>query len=180
MSLDLRRLSSAAPGFDAELQQLTIKSLGSDTEVRGEVNLELGLHAGDQEARVESFLGHLGLTWSGTIHKDVEVWYYPECEVVLYEAATESKKTAKAKPEAEEEDFSDIESELEGEPEGEAAAEVARDRVRVHDSRSRFLLGVVQEALSVRQHDHPAIHVAINLRIRHHMVSRLRRGLGPR
>ena len=78
--------------FDAELQQLTIKSLGHDTEVRGEVNLELGLHAGDQEARVESFLAHLGLTWSGTIHKDVEVWYYPECEVVLYEAATESTR----------------------------------------------------------------------------------------
>jgi hypothetical protein len=76
--------------LDAELQQLTIKSLGTDTEVRTEVNVDLGHHAGDQTAQVESFVDCLGLAWSGTIHKDVEVWYYPDCEVVYYTAATES------------------------------------------------------------------------------------------
>ena len=86
----------AARGFvirhrlDAELQQLTIKSLGIDTEVRTEVNLDLGSHAGDQTAQVESFVECLGLAWSGTIHKDVDVWYYPECEVVHYVAAAGS------------------------------------------------------------------------------------------
>mgnify|MGYP006288383849 CR=1 FL=1 len=80
--------------FDEELQQLTLKSIGGDTEVRGEVNLELGGRFGhqDQAAQVESFVAQLGLAWSGTIHKDVEVWYYPECEVVRYDASTESRR----------------------------------------------------------------------------------------
>ena len=30
--------------------------------------------------------------WSGTILKDVEVWYYPECEIVRYEATTDSRR----------------------------------------------------------------------------------------
>ena len=76
--------------LDAELQQLTIKSLEADTEVRTEVNLDLGTHAGDQTAQVESFVERLGLAWSGTIYKDVNVWYYPECEVVHYVATTDS------------------------------------------------------------------------------------------
>jgi hypothetical protein len=90
----------AARGFvlrhrlDAELQQLTIKSLEPDTEVRSEVNLDLGRHAGDQTAQVESFVERLGLAWSGTIHKDVDVWYYPECEVVHYVATTDSLRIA--------------------------------------------------------------------------------------
>lgn len=80
--------------FDEELQQLTLKSLGGDTEVRDEVNLELGGRHGheDQAAQVESFVERLGLVWNGTIHKDVEVWYYPECEVVRYEASTEARR----------------------------------------------------------------------------------------
>ena len=32
----------------------------------------------------------VGLASSGTIHKDVDVWYDPECEVVHYVAAAES------------------------------------------------------------------------------------------
>lgn len=80
--------------FDEELQQLTLKSLGADTEVRGEVNLDLGSRDShqDQAAQVESFVERLGVVWRGTIHKDVEVWYYPDCEVVRYEATTESRR----------------------------------------------------------------------------------------
>ena len=96
----LPRTPGAAQGFvlrhrfDEELQQLTIKSLGADTEVRDEVNLDLGSRDShrDQEAQVESFVARLGLVWSGTILKDVEVWYYPECEIVRYEATTDSRR----------------------------------------------------------------------------------------
>lgn len=71
---------------DPELQQLTLKSLEEDTEVRDEVNLDLGQAVGDQSAAVETFVGHLGVRWSGTIEKDLTVWYFDECEVVHYRA----------------------------------------------------------------------------------------------
>ena len=74
--------------FDPELQHLTIKTLGADTEVRDEVNLDLGQHAGDQTAQVEAFLARLGVRWSGTVQKDVDVWYFADCEVVHYLAST--------------------------------------------------------------------------------------------
>ena len=77
--------------YDAELHQLTVKTLEADTEVRGEVNLDLGHHAGDQRAQVDAFLDQLGVTWRGTIHKDLTVWYFPDSEVVYYQASTESR-----------------------------------------------------------------------------------------
>jgi adenylate cyclase class IV len=77
--------------FDAELHQLTLKRLEADTEVRVEVNLDLGHHAGDQRAQVDAFLEQLGVTWRGTLHKDVEVWYFPDSEIVYYQASTESR-----------------------------------------------------------------------------------------
>ena len=77
--------------FDAELHHLTIKTLEADTEVRDEVNLDLGQHAGDQAAQVEAFMARLGVRWSGTVHKDVDVWYFPDCEVVHYLASTDSR-----------------------------------------------------------------------------------------
>ena len=77
--------------FDAELHQLTVKTLGTDTEVRDEVNLDLGHQAGDQEAQVEAFVAHLGVRWSGTVHKDVDVWYFADCEVVHYTASAGSR-----------------------------------------------------------------------------------------
>lgn len=76
--------------FDAELHQLTIKALAPDTEVRDEVNLDLGQHAGDQAAQVDAFLAHMGVVWRGTLHKDVDVWYFSDCEVVCYRAWTEA------------------------------------------------------------------------------------------
>jgi hypothetical protein len=77
--------------YDAELHHLTIKALEADTEVRVEVNLDLGHHAGNQEAQVEAFIEQLGVLWSGTLHKDLEVWDFPDCEVVYYQASTASR-----------------------------------------------------------------------------------------
>ena len=76
---------------DAELQHLTIKTLEADTEVRDEVNLDLGLQAGDQAAPVEAFMARLGVRWSGTVQKDVDVWYFADCEVVHYLASTDAR-----------------------------------------------------------------------------------------
>jgi len=77
--------------FDAELHHLTIKSLETDTEIRDEINLDLGQHAGDQAAQVEAFLARVGIHWSGTVYKDVDVWYFPDCEVVHYLASTDAR-----------------------------------------------------------------------------------------
>lgn len=77
--------------YDAELHHLTIKALESDTEVRDEINLDLGHHAGNQAAAVDAFMERLGVTWRGALHKELEVWYFPDCEVVYYEAATPSR-----------------------------------------------------------------------------------------
>ena len=74
--------------FDHEIHQLTLKSLSSDPEVRDEINLDLGHHAGDQAAAVAAFATRLGSTWSGALQKDLAVWYFPDCEVVHYVAAT--------------------------------------------------------------------------------------------
>ncbi len=72
--------------YDQELQHLTVKSIGGDAEERLEVNLDLGQHRGDQRAAVEKFLSVRGLAWTGTIHKDIEVFYFPDCEIVYYTA----------------------------------------------------------------------------------------------
>ena len=74
--------------YDAELHHLTLKTLEPDTEIRAEINLDLGHHAGNQQARVDAFLDRLGVEWSGTVHKDVEVWYFPDSEIVYYQAST--------------------------------------------------------------------------------------------
>jgi adenylate cyclase class IV len=76
--------------YDAELHHLTVKALETDSEVRVEVNLDLGHHAGNQEAQVDAFVSQLGVLWSGTLHKELEVWSFPDCEVVYYEASTAS------------------------------------------------------------------------------------------
>ena len=74
--------------FDSELHHLTIKSLATDPEVRDEINLDLGHHAGDQVARVDAFVGRMGVEWAGEIRKHLDVWYFPDCEVVHYTAST--------------------------------------------------------------------------------------------
>jgi len=77
--------------YDAELHHLTLKALGADAEVRAEVNLDLGHHAGDQAAQVDAFLDRMGVEWRGTIDKDVEVWDFPDSEVVCYTASAGSR-----------------------------------------------------------------------------------------
>ncbi len=70
--------------YDRELQHLSVKSLEKDTEVRVEVNLDLGQHRGDQQPAVEAFLDTLEITWRGEIEKQIEVYYFPDCEIVYY------------------------------------------------------------------------------------------------
>jgi hypothetical protein len=77
--------------YDAEIHQLTIKTLGDDTETRSEINLDLSRHDGSQEAAVDAFLDHMGVVWRGTVQKDLEVWYFPDCEVVYYAASTDAR-----------------------------------------------------------------------------------------
>ena len=73
---------------DPELHHLTLKSLARDTEVRAEVNLDLGHHAGDQACAVDAFVERLGVIWSGALDKDLTVWYFPDVEVAHYRATT--------------------------------------------------------------------------------------------
>ncbi len=77
--------------YDAELHHLTIKTLSADPEVRVEVNLDLGHHAGPQSPQVDAFMEQLGVIWRGSLKKELEVWYFPECEVVYYHASTPSR-----------------------------------------------------------------------------------------
>jgi len=80
--------------FDDELHQLTIKSVEADPEVRDEISLDLGHHAGDQVATVDAFVGRMGVSWSGELQKDLRVWYFPDCEVVHY-VATSGDRTVR-------------------------------------------------------------------------------------
>ena len=77
--------------YDSALHHLTLKTLEDDTEVRSEINLDLGHHAGDQHQAVEAFLDHLDIQWSGTLHKDLDVWHFPDVEVVHYRASTNAR-----------------------------------------------------------------------------------------
>jgi len=79
--------------YDSELHHLTLKTLETDTEVRDEINIDLGHHAGDQRAQVEAFLGRLGVEWTGALQKDLKVWYFADVEVVYYRASTDSRST---------------------------------------------------------------------------------------
>jgi len=76
--------------YDRELQHFTVKSLEDDSEVRLEVNLDLGQHRGDQQDAVEAFLATVGVSWRGVINKEIEVYYFPDCEVVYYRATADS------------------------------------------------------------------------------------------
>ena len=77
--------------FDPEINQLTIKALEADPEVRAEISLDLGHHAGSQDAAVDAFVARQGITWSGSLEKDLTVWYFPDCEVVHYVASTDGR-----------------------------------------------------------------------------------------
>lgn len=78
--------------FDDELHQLTLKSLTRDAEVRDEINLDLGHHAGDQAAQVDALVARMGVVWTGDIVKHIDVWHFPDCEVVHYVASSEGRE----------------------------------------------------------------------------------------
>lgn len=90
--------------YDSELHHLTLKAVDSDTEVRVEVNLDLGHHAGSQEAQVDAFMDRLGVVWRGVLQKQLEVWYFTDCEVVYYQAATAARSIRCVEFEAKSED----------------------------------------------------------------------------
>ncbi len=80
--------------YDHELQHLSVKSLQRDTEMRLEVNLDLGQHRGDQQATAEAFLDPLGIDWRGEIVKQIEVYHFPTCEIVYYRGAAQGESVA--------------------------------------------------------------------------------------
>lgn len=73
--------------FDQEIQQLTVKSVGSSTFERLEVNLDLLGDGVDQTANIQAFLNVFGIAWKATLTKDIGVAYFDDCEVVHYRAA---------------------------------------------------------------------------------------------
>jgi len=77
--------------YDEELHHLTLKALAADTEVRDEINLDLGHHAGNQQAQVDAFLRQIGVIWSGSLRKELTVWYFPDIEVVHYHASSDTR-----------------------------------------------------------------------------------------
>lgn len=75
---------------DRELHELTLKTVVGDAEVRDEINLALRPH--DQDAVVDAFVRAQGVVWSGTLWKDLEVWHFPDCEVVHYVATADTRE----------------------------------------------------------------------------------------
>ncbi len=72
--------------FDPELHHLTLKTLEDDPQIRTEVNLDLGHHAGDQTDAVDAFLAPFEVEWQDSLLKDLDVWYFHDAEVVYYRA----------------------------------------------------------------------------------------------
>ena len=72
--------------FDDTLHHLTLKSFGGDTQVRDEINLDLGHHAGAQAALVDAFVHRMGMVWTAAVAKAGIVWHFADCEVVYYHA----------------------------------------------------------------------------------------------
>ncbi len=91
-------LVAKVPGFiyrfrrDHQYNQLTVKSLVRDSEQRTEVNLDLDRRLGLSAAR--AFLSVLEIEFEAKIAKSVEVFYFPEVEIVYYEASSEDAKIA--------------------------------------------------------------------------------------
>jgi adenylate cyclase class IV len=77
--------------FDHELQQLTVKSVEGDAAVRMEVNIPIDQSTGDQRPAVTEFMKALGCAWSGELSKDIQVAYFPDCEIVFYRAVNRDK-----------------------------------------------------------------------------------------
>jgi len=73
--------------FDSEIQNLTVKSLTGDVDVRLEVNLDLDQGKGNQLDRVREFLRPLGIIQEIPLKKEVHAYYLKGCEAVYYKAS---------------------------------------------------------------------------------------------
>jgi hypothetical protein len=76
---------------DVEIQQLTVKSYGGDTRDRMEVNLQLD-NSASQKRTVEAFLGSFGQPVAFEIRKKVDIFDFPDCEIVHYIAQANDKR----------------------------------------------------------------------------------------
>ncbi len=59
--------------------------------MRDEITLDLSRSHGDQADAVDAFVARMGVTWSGVVRKDLDVWYFSDCEVVHYVASSGSR-----------------------------------------------------------------------------------------
>ena len=96
---------------DEELNQLTVKSLECDTEVRLEIDLDLKRESSSMD-RVEPFLQTLGIYPEIKILKSLDVFYFSDCEVVCYKARTKAKEVCCLEIEARKGSFRDREAAL--------------------------------------------------------------------
>lgn len=70
--------------YDEEIQQLTVKSRGGDTEIRTEINLDL---TGENQAfKVDAFLATFNIEEKHEVVKQIHVFDFPDCEIVHYVA----------------------------------------------------------------------------------------------
>lgn len=76
---------------DHEIQQLTVKSYGGDTRDRLEINLALE-NTGSQQHAMEAFLKSFGDPIAFGINKKVDIFDFPDCEIVHYIAQADGKR----------------------------------------------------------------------------------------
>ncbi len=78
--------------IDAELQQLSLKSMGEDSETRVEVNLNLlPQSTGNQLENALAFLQGQQIRGVYPLRKKVWAYYFPDMEIVYYEASYKEK-----------------------------------------------------------------------------------------
>lgn len=72
--------------LDKELNQLSMKSRGGDAESRTEINLDLARGVPNQQKAIIEFTKNLGFSEQRILTKKVRVFYFPDCEIVYYQA----------------------------------------------------------------------------------------------
>ncbi|MCW8399538.1 hypothetical protein OQJ26_12120 [Legionella sp. PATHC038] len=79
---------------DEEKQSLTLKSFtpGKDSQTRLEVEISLAQEQGDQLQTVEKFLTVFNSYKEYKLMKHLQVFLFPEAEVVLYQAITQDRE----------------------------------------------------------------------------------------
>ncbi|MGQ3890459.1 hypothetical protein [Legionella sp. CNM-4043-24] len=79
---------------DGEKQSLTLKSfaLGADSEQRLEIDIPLSQESGDQLDAIERFLSAFGDFNEYKLTKELEVFTFPEAEIILYRAFSSDRE----------------------------------------------------------------------------------------